>query len=55
MIEIDIKNCRIHLEVADETLQARREKWTCPKKDVTGYAARYMKLVSSAAKGAVLE
>lgn len=55
IIEVDIRNCKIHLEVDESTLQARREKWVCPKKEVTGYAARYMKLVSSAAKGAVLE
>ena len=55
IIEVDIKNCNIHLEVDEATLQARREKWVCPEKEVTGYAARYRKLVSSAARGAVLE
>ena len=55
IIEVDIKNCHIHLEVDEATLQARREKWVCPEKEVTGYAARYRKLVSSAARGAVLE
>ena len=55
IIEVDIKNCAIHLDVDEEILQARREKWTCPEKNVTGYAARYMKLVTSAARGAVLE
>ncbi|MBQ7758167.1 MAG: dihydroxy-acid dehydratase [Eubacterium sp.] len=55
IIEVDIKNCKIHLEVDEATLQERREKWVCPEKEVTGYAARYRKLVSSAARGAVLE
>ncbi|MGN0134080.1 MAG: dihydroxy-acid dehydratase, partial [Anaerotignum sp.] len=55
IIEIDIKNCEIYLDVDEETLRARRKKWVCPKKNVTGYAARYMKLVTSAARGAVLE
>lgn len=55
IIEIDIKNCSIHLDVDDETLQCRKEKWVCPTKNVTGYAARYMKLVTSASRGAVLE
>ena len=40
IIEVDIRNCKIHLEVDESTLQARREKWVCPKKEVTGYAAR---------------
>lgn len=55
IIEVDIKNCAIHLDVNEETLQARREKWVCPEKNVTGYAARYRKLVTSASRGAVLE
>ena len=54
MIEIDIKQCSIQLDVDEETLRARKEKWVCPKKDVKGYAARYQKLVTSAAHGAVL-
>lgn len=55
IIEIDIKSCAISLLVDDETLRARREKWVCPSKDVKGYAARYMKMVTSASRGAVLE
>ncbi|WP_405729514.1 dihydroxy-acid dehydratase [Anaerotignum sp.] len=55
IIEVDIKNCKIHLEVDEATLQERRENWVCPEKEVTGYAARYRKLVTSAARGAVLE
>ena len=39
-----------------KVLAARRAKWTCPEPKIrTGYLARYAKLVSSAARGAVLE
>ncbi len=55
MIEIDIQNCKIQLLVDEATLQARKAKWVCPEKEVKGYAARYRKLVTSAARGAVLE
>ena len=37
-------------------LAARRAKWICPEPKIkTGYLARYAKLVTSAARGAVLE
>ncbi len=56
IISIDIKNCSISLEVDDTILNERRDKWVCPEpKITTGYAARYAKMVTSAAKGAVLE
>ena len=44
------------MQVDDAVLAARRAKWTCPEPKIrTGYLARYAKLVSSAARGAVLE
>lgn len=56
IIEIDITKCSIHLMVDEKTLEERRKDWVCPEpKITTGYAARYAKLVTSAAKGAVLE
>ena len=55
-IAIDITKCSISLEVDEETLAARKAKWVCPQPKIqTGYAARYAKLVTSAARGAVLE
>ncbi len=54
-ISIDIPAHSIVLEVSDEELQRRREKWVCPEPRIkTGYLARYAKMVSSAAQGAVL-
>ena len=54
-ISIDIPNHTITLKVSDEELQRRRAKWVCPEPRIkTGYLARYAKMVSSAAQGAVL-
>jgi len=56
IIDIDITKCSIQLMVDEKTLEERRKDWICPEpKITTGYAARYAKLVTSAAKGAVLE
>ena len=55
-ITLDINNYKIHLEVSDEELAARKAKWVAPEPKVkTGYLARYAKLVSSADKGAILQ
>ncbi len=55
-ISIDIPNCKIDLLVDEATLAARKAAWTPKAPSVTtGYLARYAKLVSSAARGAVLE
>ena len=55
-IAIDIPNCKIDVLVDEATLAARKAKWVCPQPRVqTGYLRRYAKLVTSAARGAVLE
>ena len=55
-IAIDIPACGIELLVDEAVLAARRAAWTCPEPKIkTGYLARYAKLVTSAARGAVLE
>ena len=47
---------RVRLLVDEDVLAARRAAWTCPEPKIkTGYLARYAKLVTSAARGAVLE
>ncbi|MDR5659575.1 dihydroxy-acid dehydratase [Serpentinicella sp. ANB-PHB4] len=56
MIEIDINNGTIHLEVSEEALTKRKEKWVAPEPKIkTGYLSRYAKLVTSASTGAVLK
>ena len=55
-ITVDVINKRLELHVSDEELERRREKWTYkPVKQLGGYLARYARLVSSAAEGAVLK
>ena len=55
-IAIDIRANSITLKVDEATLAARKAAWVCPEPKVkTGYLARYAKLVTSAARGAVLE
>ncbi|MCI5704212.1 MAG: dihydroxy-acid dehydratase [Oscillospiraceae bacterium] len=56
LISIDIPNHSIELKVDESTLAARKAAWVCPAPRITaGYLSRYAKLVTSAARGAVLE
>ncbi len=55
-ITVDVINKRLELHVSDEELERRRKNWSYkPVKQFGGYLARYAKLVSSAAEGAVLK
>jgi dihydroxy-acid dehydratase len=56
IIEIDIPEKKLNINVSDEELQKRKSNWS-PKelKIKTGYLGRYAKMVSSGAKGAILE
>ncbi len=55
-ISIDIPGKRLDLKVSEEELEKRRANWKPPAPKITsGYLARYAKLVSSAAQGAVVE
>jgi dihydroxy-acid dehydratase len=56
LVSIDIPHCKIEMQVDEATLAQRRAAWVCPEPRIkTGYLARYAKLVTSAARGAVLE
>ena len=56
IISVDIPACKIELQVDEAALADRKARWVCPEPKVkTGYLARYAKLVTSAARGAVLE
>ena len=56
IIEIDIPNARINAKISDEEFESRRKSYVAPQPNVTsGWLARYMRNVSSAAKGAVME
>jgi dihydroxy-acid dehydratase len=55
-IEIDINNNSINLLVAENEIKERLKNWIAPESKIKeGYLSRYAKLVTSAAKGAVLE
>lgn len=56
IISIDIPNAAINLEVPDEELENRRAKYVAPEPNIkSGWLARYSKLVSSSAKGAIMK
>lgn len=56
IIEIDIPKRKLDLLVNDLEMQKRRESWKTPEPKIkTGYMARYAKMVSSGATGAVFE
>ncbi len=53
-ITLDVANKRLDVEIDDEELEARKVGWEpLPPKYTTGVLAKYRKLVSSAADGAV--
>ena len=54
IIDIDINANTINARVSEEEFAKRRENWKPRLNEVTGYLARYRKLVSGAPKGAVL-
>ncbi len=55
-IKIDIPNLTLTLDVPDEELARRREKWEPREPEVTtGYLERYAAMVSSGNRGAILE
>ena len=56
LIAIDIHANSVTLKVDEAALAERKAGWVCPEPKIkTGYLARYAKLVTSAARGAVLE
>jgi len=54
-IVIDINAGMLTLDVPEDVLEARRKSWKPPTPKITGYLARYTKLVTGADKGAVLK
>ncbi len=56
MIHIDIEKRIIEVELSEDELKKRQEKWQPKKKQkLTGYLARYASMVTSGSKGAVLK
>lgn len=54
IIDIDINANTVNARVSEEEFAKRRENWKPRLNEVTGYLARYRKLVSGAPRGAVL-
>ncbi|RRF99218.1 MAG: dihydroxy-acid dehydratase [Coriobacteriaceae bacterium] len=54
LISIDIPNCTLTLEISDEEYERRMKNFAPKKKPLSGYLARYAALVSSGARGAIL-
>ncbi len=55
-IVIDMDAYTLNVDVADDALAARKKKWKQPPpKVIRGWLGRYRKLVTNAARGAVLE
>ena len=54
IIDIDINTNTVNARVSEEEFAKRRENWKPRINEVTGYLARYRKLVSGAPRGAVL-
>ncbi len=56
IIKINIPEYTLDVAVSDDVLEERRKKWTPKEPNVkTGYLDRYRKMVTSGAKGAILE
>jgi dihydroxy-acid dehydratase len=54
IINVDAANGRLEVELSKEELEARRKRWTPPAPNyTTGALAKYARLVSSSALGAV--
>jgi len=54
VIRIDIPARRLEVELTQEELEKRRERWSPPEPKITkGYLARYARFVTSASTGAV--
>ena len=53
-VRIDFPNRRIDICVPEAELEARRKTWQPLKRPLTGWLARYQKMVTNASQGAVL-
>jgi len=55
IIKIDISARKLKLDVNEQELARRKKVWQAPEPKIkSGYLRRYAKMVSSAAKGAVV-
>ncbi len=55
IIEIDVPARKLNVKLSDQEINKRLKDWKKPEQKLSGYLARYVRLVSSADKGAILE
>lgn len=55
IIKIDIPKMRLDVDLTDEALAERRAKWKPKEQKVSGYLERYVTMVTSGNRGAILE
>jgi dihydroxy-acid dehydratase len=53
-IRIDFPNRKIDIVVSETELAERKKNWQPVKRDLTGWLARYRKLVTNASQGGIL-
>jgi dihydroxy-acid dehydratase len=53
-LRVDFPNRQIDILVSESELAARKQTWQPVKRDVSGWLARYQKLVSNASQGGIL-
>ena len=53
-IDLNIPKRALDVKISGSELSARRKKWKKPVRRLSGYLARYARLVGSASQGAVL-
>jgi dihydroxy-acid dehydratase len=54
-IRVDIAKRLLEVDLAEAELKARRAAWRAPERKLTGWLARYARMVTSGSKGAVLK
>jgi dihydroxy-acid dehydratase len=56
LIEIDIPGKKLNINVSEDALKSRRQRWQPPEPKIkSGYAYRYSQMVTSASTGAILK
>ena len=55
IIKINIPEMKLDVDISDEEMAARKAKWQPKKQNVTGYLERYVTMVTSGNRGAILE
>jgi dihydroxy-acid dehydratase len=54
LLRIDFPNRRIDIAVPEAELAQRKQTWQPVKRELTGWLARYQKMVSNASQGGIL-